>query len=138
MKKYWTKCKIHAIIIFAVVHMHGSEDGRMIQNPHIRCVAQLGRALRSGRRGRRFKSCRIDSLQKAAGMRSNIDAWLSLVEHYVRDVGVAGSNPVASTTSKQCEQSRCHALSTKGWELPLGEKPEGLRCGIASAVYMIT
>ena len=27
---------------------------------HKRCVAQLGRALRSGRRGRRFKSCRID------------------------------------------------------------------------------
>ncbi len=27
-----------------------------------RCVAQLGRALRSGRRGRRFESCRIDSL----------------------------------------------------------------------------
>ncbi len=25
-----------------------------------RCVAQLGRALRSGRRGRRFESCRID------------------------------------------------------------------------------
>ena len=25
-----------------------------------RCVAQLGRALRSGRRGRRFKSCRFD------------------------------------------------------------------------------
>ena len=30
-----------------------------------RCVAQLGRALRSGRRGRRFKSCRIDSLAGA-------------------------------------------------------------------------
>ncbi len=30
----------------------------------IRCVAQLGRALRSGRRGRRFKSCRIDSSLK--------------------------------------------------------------------------
>ena len=28
-----------------------------------RCVAQLGRALRSGRRGRRFESCRIDSWQ---------------------------------------------------------------------------
>ncbi len=56
-----------------------------------RCVAQFGRALRSGRRGRRFKSCRIDSDQL------NNDAWLSLVEHYVRDVGVAGSNPVAST-----------------------------------------
>ncbi len=26
-----------------------------------RSVAQLGRALRSGRRGRRFKSCRFDS-----------------------------------------------------------------------------
>ena len=26
----------------------------------LRCVAQLGRALRSGRRGRRFESCRID------------------------------------------------------------------------------
>ena len=26
-----------------------------------RCVAQLGRALRSGRRGRRFESCRIDT-----------------------------------------------------------------------------
>ena len=30
-----------------------------------RCVAQLGRALRSGRRGRKFKSCRIDSLAGA-------------------------------------------------------------------------
>ena len=28
-------------------------------------MAQLGRALRSGRRGRRFKSCRIDSLAGA-------------------------------------------------------------------------
>ncbi len=27
----------------------------------------------------------------------DIDAWLSLVERYVRDVEVAGSNPVAST-----------------------------------------
>ena len=35
------------------------------KNKTHRCVAQLGRALRSGRRGRRFKSCRIDFLQKA-------------------------------------------------------------------------
>ena len=64
-------------------------------------MAQLGRALRSGRRGRRFKSCRIDFLaelvkEMPAQEKSNNDAWLSLVEHYVRDVGVAGSNPVAS------------------------------------------
>ena len=26
-----------------------------------------------------------------------IEVWLSLVEHYVRDVGAAGSNPVTST-----------------------------------------
>ncbi len=34
---------------------------------HLRCVAQLGRALRSGRRGRRFKSCRIDKKQSPEG-----------------------------------------------------------------------
>ena len=27
----------------------------------------------------------------------HIGMWLSLVEHYVRDVGAAGSNPVTST-----------------------------------------
>ena len=37
-----------------------------------RCVAQLGRALRSGRRGRRFKSCRIDSL---AGAPESLILW---------------------------------------------------------------
>ena len=30
-----------------------------------------------------------------------IGMWLSLVEHYVRDVGAAGSNPVIPTTSEQ-------------------------------------
>ena len=29
--------------------------------------------------------------------------WLSLVEHYVRDVGAAGSNPVIPTTSEQAK-----------------------------------
>ena len=32
-------------------------------------------------------------------VRHNIDAWLSLVERYVRDVEVAGSNPVASIST---------------------------------------
>ena len=27
----------------------------------------------------------------------SIEVWLSLVEHHVRDVGAAGSNPVTST-----------------------------------------
>ena len=30
------------------------------KNKTHRCVAQLGRALRSGRRGRKFESCRLD------------------------------------------------------------------------------
>ena len=33
--------------------------------------------------------------------------WLSLVEHYVRDVGAAGSNPVIPTTSKAQRYLRC-------------------------------
>ena len=32
---------------------------------------------------------------------SSIEAWLSLVERYVRDVEVAGSNPVASTIKSE-------------------------------------
>lgn len=36
-------------------------------------------------------------LTKTAENKTENDAWLSLVEHYVRDVEVAGSNPVAST-----------------------------------------
>ena len=32
----------------------------------------------------------------------NNEVWLSLVEHYVRDVGAAGSNPVTSTSEKPC------------------------------------
>ena len=48
-----TKGKLSVIIIFA--------DDKTAN----RSVAQLGRALRSGRRGRRFKSCRFDSLAGA-------------------------------------------------------------------------
>ena len=35
-------------------------------------------------------------LTKTAENKTENDAWLSLVERYVRDVEVAGSNPVAS------------------------------------------
>lgn len=31
----------------------------------------------------------------------HIGMWLSLVEHYVRDVGAAGSNPVIPTKKRQ-------------------------------------
>ena len=35
----------------------------------------------------------------AAAPKRNVGVWLSLVEHYVRDVGVAGSNPATPTIS---------------------------------------
>lgn len=34
----------------------------------------------------------------------NIEVWLSLVEHHVRDVGVASSNLVTSTKKKQVKE----------------------------------
>ncbi len=34
-------------------------------------------------------------------MRKSIGMWLSLVEHFVRDEGVAGSNPVIPTYKKR-------------------------------------
>lgn len=37
---------------------------------------------------------RVESKQRQTN--NNIEAWLSLVERYIRDVEVAGSNPVAS------------------------------------------
>lgn len=52
-----------------------------------RDVAQFGRALRSGRRGRRFKSCHPD----------HYGVWLSLVEYLNGVQGAAGSNPVTPT-----------------------------------------
>ena len=33
--------------------------------------------------------------------------WLSLVEHYVLDVGAAGSNPVIPTKNRQGSQETC-------------------------------
>ena len=39
---------------------------------------------------------------------SRIEVWLSLVEHYVRDVGAAGSNPVIPT--KTANKSHYYAV----------------------------
>ena len=39
--------------------------------------------------------CR-DNINRSLTATQNIEAWLSLVERYIRDVEVAGSNPVAS------------------------------------------
>ena len=40
-------------------------------------------------------------LTKTAENKTENDAWLSLVERYVRDVEVAGSNPVTPTFLKR-------------------------------------
>ena len=62
-------------------------------------------------------------------MIKNIEAWLSLVERYIRDVEVAGSNPVASmvmTKSGNTEFYRGLALfSFLFFGLDLAETGEG-------------
>ena len=40
--------------------------------------------------------CRDIINERWTTAQQNIEAWLSLVERYIRDVEVAGSNPVAS------------------------------------------
>ena len=51
-------------MIFSVLFYNSCRRERLTAGniPENRGVAQFGRALRSGRRGRRFKSCRIDFL----------------------------------------------------------------------------
>lgn len=41
----------------------------------------------------------------------HIGMWLSLVEHYVRDVGAAGSNPVIPTMEKSFAQEKPKGFS---------------------------
>ncbi len=40
-------------------------------------------------------------MKKSLNERRSVEAWLSLVERYIRDVEVAGSNPVASIQKKR-------------------------------------
>ena len=56
-----------------------------------RCVAQFGRALRSGRRGRRFKSCRIDSWQGRRSIWRNSDVPVFLLKRKKLRSGRRGS-----------------------------------------------
>ncbi len=63
-----------------------------------RCVAQLGRALRSGRRGRRFKSCRIDSL--AGAPESRDVSGFPVLFLFVNNVGNIGCKALFYKTSK--------------------------------------
>ena len=48
----------------------------------------------------------------------NIEAWLSLVERYIRDVEVAGSNPVASIYKKlhrdRWNEKECRGVAQLG------------------------
>ena len=61
-----------------------------------RGVAQFGRALRSGRRGRKFESCRLDFLYftENAGIAQQ-------VEHFTRNEGVVSSNLISSLLQKE-------------------------------------
>ena len=54
----------------------------------------------------------------------NIEAWLSLVERYIRDVEVAGSNPVASIVklSENIEKSTFSDFFYSFWNLVFFKK----------------
>ena len=70
----------------------------------LRDVAQPGSVLRSGRRGRRFESCHPDSNWCNINRSYSGFFIFSFVEmqsacggYFIRDEGVAGSNPVIPT-----------------------------------------
>ncbi len=67
-----------------------------------RCVAQFGRALRSGRRGRKFKSCRIEKRKK--GCRS------------------ASLFPFLDILQNLCQRALCPGAERSGAE----ENPSGI------------
>ena len=56
-------------------------------------MAQFGRALRSGRRGRKFESCRLDFIFSLFLVNAGI---AQSVEHFTRNEGVEGSSPFSS------------------------------------------
>ena len=64
---------------------------------YYRDVAQFGRALRSGRRGRRFKSCHPD--HRATLVADIFRGVAQLVAHTSGGRGAAGSSPVTPTIS---------------------------------------
>ena len=53
-----------------------------VQKIEYRGVAQFGRALRSGRRGRRFKSCHLDQNRKSADENRRIFDFVLFILHY--------------------------------------------------------
>ena len=80
--------------------------------PHIQC----GRALRSGRRGRRFKSCHPDLYISQIAIRNLADYFKAehrgvaqVVAHLTGGQGAAGSSPVTPTS-----QEPRHALMCVG------------------------
>ena len=60
-------------------------------------MAQFGRALRSGRRGRKFESCRLDFIFSLFLVNAGI---AQSVEHFTRNEGVVSSSLISSSTLK--------------------------------------
>ena len=58
-------------------------------------MAQFGRALRSGRRGRKFESCRLDFIFSLFLVNAGI---AQSVEHFTRNEGVVSSSLISSST----------------------------------------
>lgn len=63
-----------------------------------RDVAQFGRALRSGRRGRRFKSCRIDFMVREYRKLDGLPIFFYYKINVAGEAGVSMHQPVMTTT----------------------------------------
>ena len=79
----------------------------------------LNSDLDSSLRHSSFVACHLREFNYSQSQENQIGAWLSLVERYVRDVEVAGSNPVAPTIFRFFAGRQ---ESTTGWEARLGER----------------
>ena len=61
-------------------------------------------------------------MKKSLNERWSVEAWLSLVERYIRDVEVAGSNPVASTVLGQAFCCLLYFFAEKSKPAIVGKK----------------
>ncbi len=61
-------------------------------------------------------------MKKSLNERRSVEAWLSLVERYIRDVEVAGSNPVASTVLGQAFCCLLYFFAEKSKSAVVGKK----------------
>ena len=75
-----------------------------------RCVAQFGRALRSGRRGRRFKSCHLDHIEVKFALLRFFYCGIKEKNIWEYNFGLRGHD-IADKFSDMCKNARENDVS---------------------------